>query len=191
MPDNDTKSSFGKFWNCFWQVGCFCSVNEISWCKAPQLFLQKPEFVELLVQVLLLNQVSLHLFRNKGQTMPQNNPVQFLLLLHRLQHLLLCPQLSPSLQAHQHLYRFLCRRRLQPSAAKAAPLVTAVVVLHETARGTNKFLWIVSLFKKQEKKIFLLSLHLLLHPWIPENLVFQIIFYEIFRFNPLFKILIF
>lgn len=151
MPNIDAKSNFGKFWNYICQVRCLCVINEISWCKASQHFLQKPEFVWCLVQVLLSNWVSLHLFRNKGQTMLQNNLIQFLLLLCHLQHPLLSLWLSPSLLAHQHRYRFPCPKRQQPSAAKAAPLATAAVVLHETPRGRSKFLWIVSLSKKQEK----------------------------------------
>lgn len=152
MPNTDTKSSFGKFWNCIWQVTCLCVVSEISWCKA---FSAEPEFVWCLVQVLLLNWVSLHPFRNKGRTTSQNNPIRFLLLLCHLQHLLLSPCLSPSLLVYRHLYRFLCPACQQPSAAKAAPLATAVEALHETPRGRSKFLWIVSLSKKKKKKVFL------------------------------------
>lgn len=156
-----------KFWQIlelYLEVRCLCAINEISWCKASQHFLQKPEFVWCPAQVLLANRVSLHLFRNKGRTMLQNNPIQLLLLLCHLQHPLLSPWLSPSLLAHQHLFRFPCPKRQQPSAAKAAPLVTVVVALHETPRGRSKFLWIVSLSKKPEKNVFLPFLCVLLNP---------------------------
>lgn len=150
----DAKSSFGKFWNYTWLVRCLCVINEISWCKASQHFLKKPGFAWCLVLVLLSSWVSLHLFRNKGRTTLRSSLIQFLLLLRHLQHPLLSPWLSPSLLVHQHLSRFPCPKHQQPSAAKAAPLATAVVVLHETPRSRSKFLWIVSLPKKQAEMYF-------------------------------------
>lgn len=44
MPNTDARSTFGKLWNYIWQVRCLCVIDEVSWCKASQQFLQKPEF---------------------------------------------------------------------------------------------------------------------------------------------------
>ena len=142
-----------RFWNCVWQVRCLCAISEISWWKASQHHLQKPEFSRRLVQVWLSNQVSLRLFRNRRRTTLWNNPIRFLLLLPRLPRLLLSPWLSRSLQAHRHRSQFPSPKRQQPSAAKAAPPATAAAAWREMPRGRSKFPRIVSLSKKQEKSI--------------------------------------
>uniref|UniRef100_A0A8C4JHL0 EGFR pathway substrate 8, signaling adaptor n=1 Tax=Dromaius novaehollandiae TaxID=8790 RepID=A0A8C4JHL0_DRONO len=50
---------------------------------------------------------------------------------------------SRSLPVHQRRYPFLCPKRQQPSAARAAHRATAVAAArHATARGTSNLLWI-------------------------------------------------